>query len=108
MIPCLHFAAFFLWHPVLQSPFQQPFKLIYKQLLGTFYIEVQKKNPRQLSLQDVLGSYQVGELIPPASPWGWTQGEEEDGACGRFYDVRSDASEWLQHMACSLISREDP
>lgn len=32
-----------LWHPVLQPPFQQHFKLIFKQLLGTFFIEIKKK-----------------------------------------------------------------
>lgn len=50
----------------------------------------------------------MGELSPPGSPWGWTQGKEEDGAGERFYDVRRDAPEWLQHAARSLTSREDP
>lgn len=61
-------------------------------------------------MQDVLKNYQTGELSPLASPWSGTWGKEEaeDSAGGRFYEVRGDAPEWLQHMVHFWASREDP
>lgn len=102
--PLFAFCSSLLQYPVLQSSFQQPFKSIFKQLLGIFYIEVQKKAQGNCCCRMYLGTTKWESWANQPLPGGGPEGRRRAVLAGSF--MTWDAM--LQHVARSLTSREDP